>query len=285
MPPKEGEVTKVLKRVAQVLDTGKYDEALRDLMHLSEKYPDAGDIRPQIAEVLLRRGESRAKKGRLREARSDFQQSLRWEHRPGALVALARAHLAEGALDEADRLLTEALEADDRYGPTHETIGHLMTAWDEPKSAARAYEQSLGLGHATPDLYRGVWQAYLRLENMDRAHELIVEGAGRFPESDALQAAVGDSLVYAKGESEAAPEWWARALAINANNFDANFGMAGHHASRGERDPALDYLKRCVALNRERAVKLWKDDLGSPLRKFGDFAADRDFRRLLGGND
>jgi len=41
MGEKEGGVTRVLKRVAQTLGSGKYDEALRDLYHLSEKYPDA----------------------------------------------------------------------------------------------------------------------------------------------------------------------------------------------------------------------------------------------------
>jgi tetratricopeptide (TPR) repeat protein len=279
---KEGEVTRILKRAGQAMGTGKFDEALRDLLHLSEKYPEAGEIRPQIAEVLLRRGESKARKGRMKEARSDFQQSLRWVHRPGALVALARAHLADGALDEADRLLNEALEVDDRYGPTHETLGHLMMAWDEPKDAARAYEQALGLGHASPDLYRGVWQAYLKLERLDRAHDLVVEGAARFPESDVLQAAVGDSLVYAKGESDAAPEWWARALSLNPDNFEASWGLAAHHASRGEREPSLDYLRRCVRLDRDRAARLWREDLASPFRKFEDFAEDSVFQRLLG---
>ena len=48
----DGEVTRVLQKVAQTLGNGKFDEALGVLLHLSEKYPDAGEIRPQIAEVL-----------------------------------------------------------------------------------------------------------------------------------------------------------------------------------------------------------------------------------------
>ena len=114
MGERDGEVTRVLKRVAQTLGSGKYDEALRDLLHLSEKYPDAGEIRPQIAEVLLRRGESRARKGKVKEARDDFERSLRWTHKPAALVALAKSLMAEGKLEDADRLLNEALEIDDR---------------------------------------------------------------------------------------------------------------------------------------------------------------------------
>jgi len=86
MVERDGEVTRVLKKVAVTLGNGKYDEALRDLLHLSEKYPDAGDIRPQIAEVLLRRGESRARKGKVKEARDDFERSLRWTNKPAAML-------------------------------------------------------------------------------------------------------------------------------------------------------------------------------------------------------
>ena len=156
MGERDGEVTRVLKRVAQTLGSGKFDEALRDLLHLSEKYPEAGEIRPQIAEVLLRRGESRARKGKVKEARDDFERSLRWTHKPAALVALARSLMIEGKLDDADKLLNEALEIDDRYGPTHETLGLLMLAWEEYATAARAFEQALGCGYASPDLYRTI---------------------------------------------------------------------------------------------------------------------------------
>jgi hypothetical protein len=42
MGERDGEVTRVLKKVALTLGNGKYDEALRDLLHLSEKYPSRG---------------------------------------------------------------------------------------------------------------------------------------------------------------------------------------------------------------------------------------------------
>jgi tetratricopeptide (TPR) repeat protein len=286
MAEREGEVTRVLRRIARTLDSGKYDEALRDLLHLSEKYPDAGEIRPQIAEVLIRRGESRARKGKVREARDDFERSLAWSRKPGALVALARSLMADGRLDRADELLNAALEIDDRFGPTHEAIGLLLVKWEEFAEAARAFEQALGLGHATPELYLAVWNAYLRLERFERAHELILEGADRFPGSDALQAAVGDSFVYAKGESEQARPYWRKAAELNPKNFGALFSLAGDAAVRGARREALELLRRCAELDLEQTRKRWRDDLASPLRKFGDVANDRDFREALGwGND
>src|SRR5207249_2597900 len=175
MGERDGEVTRVLKRVAATLGSGKFDEALRDLLHLSEKYPDAGEIRPQIAEVLLRRGESRARRGRVKEARDDFERSLRWIHKPAALVALARSLMA------------------------------------------------------------------------------------------------GDSFVFAKGDSAEARPYWEKAIALNPKNFGALFNLAAETASRGDRDVSLGYLQRCAALDLDRTRKLWKEDMASPMKKFGDF--------------
>lgn len=278
----EGEVTRVLRRVAQTLDRGKYDEALRELLRLSEKYPDVGEIRPQIAEVLLRRGESRARKGRLSEARDDFERAFHWSRRPAALVALARTLMAEGKLDRADELLNAALEIDDRYGPTHEALGHLFMRWEEYSEAARAFEQALALGHATPELYRAVWEAYMRLERPERAHELIVEGAERFSENDALVAAAGESFLLARGDAESARPYWERAVTLNPKNAAALFNLAADAAARGDRAAALDFLRRAAGADLEETRRRWREDLASPLRKFADFARDPDFRAALG---
>lgn len=278
----EGEVTRVLKRVARVIDDGKFDEALRDLMHLSEKYPDAGEIRPQLAEVYLRRGESRARRGKLKEAQADFERSLTWKRNPAALVALAKARMEADDLDEADQLLNAALEVDDRHGPTHEALGRLFLRWEEYKEAARAFEQALGVGHATPELYKAVWEAYLRLERFERAHELILEGAARFPQSDVLNAAAGDSWVYTKGDADEARPFWERALELNPKNFGALFSLAADAAGRGERELALERLKAAAELDLERTRRLWKDDLASPFKKFGEWSRDAEFRRVLG---
>jgi len=285
MAEREGEVTRVLKRVARTLDLGKYDDALRELLHLSEKYPDAGEIRPQIAEVLLRRGQSRARKGKIREARADFERSLGWSPKPQAYVAMAETLIADGKLDQADELLNAALEMDDRHGPTHAAMGALLMKWQEYAEAARAFEHALELGHATPELYRSAWEAYLRVERYDRAHELILEGVERFPDHDGLQAAAGDSCVYAKGDSAAARPYWEAAARLNPANFGALFSLAGQAAFQGRREETLGYLRRCLALDRDRTRALWQEDLRSPLRRFGGFARDPEFIRLLGGEN
>ncbi len=282
MKGREGEVTRVLRRVELTIGRGRYTRALRELMYLSEKYPDTGRIRPRLAEVLLRRGEKRIRRGQLREAQGDFERSLVWERSPAAFVELARALMIEGRFDRAGELLYTALDLDSSFGPAHEALGLLMMQWGDHQEAARAFEHALSCGHATPALYRGVWEAYMGLDNPDRAHELILEAAARFPRNDSLQAAAGDSFVFAKGQSTLAVTFWERAVRLNPGNFGALFNLAGAAARRGDASEALDNLRRCANLDLRRTRRLWKEDLADPMPRFADVAGDPAFRRALG---
>lgn len=282
MNGREGEVTRTLRRVEQTIGKGRYTRALAELLHLSEKYPDAGKIRPRMAEVLLRRGTWHIRQGRVREARGDFERSLVWKSNPGACVELARTFMIEGRFDRAGELLYAALDLDGAFGPAHETLGLLMMHWGDHHEAVRAFEHALDCGHATPALYRGAWEAYMKLGNSDRAHDLILEGAEKFSRNDALQAAAGDSFVFAKGESALGVPYWRRAARINPSNFGALFSLAAAAAFRGDRQESLDLLRRCAKLDLERARRLWKEDLEDPLPRFREVAADPAFRRALG---
>jgi tetratricopeptide (TPR) repeat protein len=279
---KEGEVTRVIRRARQVLDEGRYDEALRDLLHLGEKYPDAGEIRPAIAQVLLMRGKSRLGKGKIREARIDVEKSLDWAILPDAYVQLGRMWMEEGDLDHAHEYLNRAIECDDSFGPAHEQLGFLLLRWSEFGEAARAFEHALSLNHATPELFLAVWNAYMSVDRLDRAHELLLDGVERFPQNDRLYSAAGDSFVYAKGDSNAAEPYWRKAIELNPRNLGATFSLAGLAATRGLRRETLDLLRRCLELDRETTVKRWREDLATPLPRFREFARDPEFRKHLG---
>jgi tetratricopeptide (TPR) repeat protein len=122
----------------------------------------------------------------------------------------------------------------------------------------------------------------MKLERLDRAHELILEGVDRFPDSDTVQAVAGDSFVFAKGESAEARPYWEKALTLNPKNFGALFNLAAEAADRNDRVASLGYLQRCAVLDLDRTRKLWKEDMASPLKKFGEYARDQEFRRALG---
>lgn len=278
----ENEVSKTIDRVRQSMDKGKYDRALSDLLHLSEKYPDAGEIRPEIAEVFLRRGESRVRKGRMKEAHEDFERSLRWAEFPDTYVQLGRAALSQGTLDVAHKYLNQAIEIDDRFGPAHESLGYLFLQWNELEEAARAFEEALSCDHSTVDLYRAVWNAYMGLEKLGRAHELILEGVEVYPDDDRIQLATGNSFVYAEGNSEGAEPYWRKAIELNPKNIDALFQLSALHASRGNREEALALLSQCAEADFDDARKLWKEDKDLPFRRFAEYENDPDFVELLG---
>ena len=122
----------------------------------------------------------------------------------------------------------------------------------------------------------------MKLERPDRAHDLILEGVDKFPENDIVQAMAGDSFVFAKGDSAEARPYWEKAVLINPKNFGALFNLAAEAASRQDREVALGFLGRCAVQDLERTRKLWKDDMASPLKKFGGYSRDQDFRRALG---
>ncbi len=278
----ENEVSRVIDQVRRSMEKGKFNRALSDLLHLSEKYPDAGEIRPEIAEVFLRRGESRVKKGKVKEAHEDFERSLRWAEFPDTYVQLGRASMEAGKLDASHKYLNQAIEIDEHFGPAHEVLGYLFLQWDESSEAARAFEQALACGHATIDLYRGVWSAYMAIEKLERAHELIMEGVSAFPKNDRLQLAAGNSFVYARGESGDAEPYWQKAVELNPENIDALFQLAALSASRGKRENALSLLSQCAEVDFNAARKLWKEDKGLPFHRFSEFEDDPDFVELLG---
>jgi len=278
----DNEVSKTIDRVRQSIDKGKFDRALSDLLHLSEKYPDAGEIRPEIAEVFLRRGESRVRKGKMKEAHDDFERSLRWAEFPDTYVQLGRAALESGDLDIAHKHLNQAIEIDDRFGPAHEALGYLFLRWNELGEATRAFEESLSCDHSSVDLYRAVWNAYMGLEKMGRAHELILEGLEVYPKDDRLQLAAGNSFVYAEGDSAGAEPYWRKAIELNPKNIDALFQLSALQASRGNREEALALLSQCADADFEDARKLWKEDKELPFRRFAEYENDPDFVELLG---
>jgi tetratricopeptide (TPR) repeat protein len=278
----EGEVTRVIERARRVLSEGRYDEALRDLLHLGEKYPDAGEIRPEIAQVLLRRGKSRLTKGKLKEGRADVEHSLDWAVLPEAIVQLARVLIEEGDLDRAHEYLSRSLDVDDSFGPAYEALGYVLMRWNEYGEAAKTFEQALSCDYATPELFLAVWHSYMTIEKLDRAHDLLLDGLERFPQNDRLYAAAGDSFVYAKGDSDAAEPYWRKAIELNPRNFSALFSLAGLGASRGHRRESLELLRRCLHIDREKTLARWREDLESPLGRFQDYRQDREFRALLG---
>ena len=51
---------------------------------------------------------------------------------------------------------------------------------------------------------------------------------------------------------------------------------------RGRRQEAMDYLRKCVVIDKGRTLAMWKEDIGASRQKFAAYAGDEDFLDILG---
>lgn len=276
------ELARRTKEARGLLDQGKVREALGRLMHLTEKYPDARDVRAMIAEAMNRRGEAFGESGDLERAESDFRRSLAYHESAMAHVNLGRIHMSRRELDPAFRELTQGLEMDEDLPEAHEYLGYYFLETGDFEQAVHALGRAITKGAVRKPVYLGLWEAYMGLERKEQAHETAEELARQLPEDDEVIAQLGLSWAVCRGDYEEAEKAWSRAAARNPKNLPALFNLAGLAAVRGRREEAMDWLRKCVAVDRDRTLALWKDDIHASRQKFAAYAGDEDFLDILG---
>lgn len=276
------EVKKGLREASGLLSKGKVKEALARLMRLTEKYPDDIGVKRAIAAALNQRGVSRAEAGDLNSAATDFDRSLGYYDSPEGHINLGRVHQSHGQFAEAFTEYTKALEMDEDVPEAHESLGYYFLEVGDFDQAVVAFGRAIAKGRTTKTVFLGLWQAFMGLERKSQAHEAILELARREPEDDDVQAALGISWAACIGDLEKAEEALTRALGLNPRHLPALFQLAGLAAVRGRRPEAMAFLKRCVDIDRDQTLAMWKHDLRAPSRHFAAYAGDEDFLDILG---
>jgi tetratricopeptide (TPR) repeat protein len=120
------------------------------------------------------------------------------------------------------------------------------------------------------------------LERREQAHETALEISRRLPEDDQVLGTLGLSYAVCLDDYDNAEEAWKRAVEINPRNLSSLFNLAGLAAVRGRRKEAMDYLKKCVAVDRGRTLAMWKEDINASRQKFAAYSGDEDFLDILG---
>ncbi len=271
-----------LKESRGLLQGGRIREAMARLMHLTEKYPDDTDVRGLIAEALNKRGVAYAEAGDLERALSDFQRSTGYQDSAPAHVNLGRLHMGQGHTDSAFQEFTAALELDEDYPEAHEYLGHYFVDQGDFEQAAAAFGRAIAKGGETKSAFLGLWESYVGLERKEQAHEVAEEVARRLPQDDEAFSNLGLSWAVCKGDYEKAEAAWRKSVELNPKSHSSLFNLAGLAALRGRRDEAMDWLKKCVAVDRDRTLALWKEDIHAAKQKFAAYAGDEDFLDILG---
>jgi tetratricopeptide (TPR) repeat protein len=281
MPMNSGD-RKGLVEAKRLLQSGKLREALARLLHLTEKYPDDAEVREGLAEALVVQGVTHAEKGEHTRAFGEFERSIRYADNAEAHINLGRIHQLKGRFEDAFAEYTRALDLNEDLPAAHEALGHYFVEMRDFDQAASAFGRAISKGGASRSAFLGLWEAYLGLGQHEKAHDTIMEAVSRWPDDDAVLGTAGLSFAVAKDDHGQAEVWWKKAVLRNPRNLAALFNLAGLAALRGDRPEALDYLRKCVQVDRERAIEMWRGDARSPRRKFAAYAGDEDFLDLLG---
>ena len=276
------DLTRGLKESREHLAKGRHQEALARLMHLTEKYPDSREVKTAIAAALNMRGIAQAEAGAMDRAGIDFERSLRYQETADAHVSMGRLHQSRGEFQEAFQEYTRALDLDEDLGAAHEYLGYYFLEVGDPDQAVTAFGRAIAKGLASKHIYLGLWEAYMGLERKDQAHEAALEIWRQLPEDDQVLGTLGLSYAVCQGDYDNAEEAWKKAVEINPKNLSSLFNLAGLAAVRSRRQEAMDYLRRCVAIDRGRTLAMWKEDISASRQKFAAYSGDEDFLDILG---
>lgn len=271
-----------VKAAREYLSQGRHQEALARLMHLTEKYPDNREVKRAIAATLNLRGIARAELGEMDRAGLDFERSLRYQETPDAHVSMGRLHQSRGEYQDAFTEYTRALDLDEDCAAAHEYLGYYFLEVGDPDQAVAAFGRAIAKGLASKHIYLGLWEAYMGLERKEQAHEAVLEISRQLPDDDQVLGTLGLSYAVCLGDYDQAEEAWKRAAQINPKNLSSLFNLAGLAAVRSRRQEAMDYLRRCVAIDRGRTLAMWKEDISASRQKFAAYSGDEDFLDILG---
>lgn len=271
-----------LDEARRLLESGKLREAYSRLLHLTEKYPDDEQVRGHMAEALVMQGATHAEAGEFGRAMTEFERSIRFSETPEAHINLGKIHLVKGEFEDAFSEYSKALDLNEDLPVAHEALGHYFLETKDFDQAANAFGRAIAKGGHTRGVYLGIWEAYVGAGKMDHAHDAIMDALKRWPEDDGILGWVGLSFAVAQNDHESAEEYWKKAVVRNPKNLPSLFNLSGLAALRGHREEALDYLKRCVAVDKSRTLEMWGADRQDPRRKFAAYEGDEDFLDVLG---
>ncbi|MBI2931291.1 MAG: tetratricopeptide repeat protein [Planctomycetes bacterium] len=269
-----------LREARQNLKNGKVREALARLFHLTEKYPEDREVKGEIAGALLVQGRHHAERGRIDQAREDFERSIRYSETPEGHIFLGRIHQIQGEYEDAFAEYTRALDLNENLPAIHENLGYYFIDIQDYEQAARAFGNALAIGATNRDVYLGLWRAYVSLERLDKAHEVIQDAIEKMPEDDVILTTAGVTSSM-RHDLEEAEDHWLKALRANPKNVEATFHLAGLAASQGRRTESLSLMRKCAQLNVDRTRVLWKQDVESPHPCFTAYRGDEDFLDLF----
>lgn len=229
-------------QAAQLIDAGRFREALGLL--------ETGDSKTASPlETRILRARAYLGTGRYRDAETTLSKPSAAGTDPATLEILARSAEAQGDLDKAIGLMTDAVEAKRKSLPSTETV--------EGANALAEYRTRLGelafrAGRLDPA--KEQFQKAVALVNQAHAklHELGIPHDESDPRMFAAGATAGLAQVYAaKGETARADRTW-RGVAARANDPASVASLAAFSLAKNDPKTARRHYDRALRLSENK---------------------------------
>lgn len=184
-----------------------------------------------------------------------------------------------GAVDDAVRHFTAALEIKPGYIDAHLGLGNMLAMKGRLDEAIEHYQKVLQAESRSAEVYFNLGNAFVNVNRLADAVEQFEKSLKVDPDNAQAHGQLGHVLFKQNRLGEAVTHY-RRALQIDADAADVHYSLANILAVQGELDEAMDHYRAALRLNPSYAGVYY--NLGVILAKRGQLDdAIRHFRQAL----
>jgi serine/threonine-protein kinase len=238
--------------------TGRYEQA-------AEEFQRAAKLDPESDDALRGLGLADERLGKLADAETNYQRAIRLHPNYWADYNwLGSFYYAQARYEDAARMFSQvvALAPDSERG--YSNLGGVYLNLGRYAEAIPLFERSVAI-RPTADAYSNLATAYFfqqRFPEAARTYELAVK---LNPVDYEMWGNLGDAYHWAPNEQAQAPQAYGKAIslagaALKVNPRDAVVlcNLALYHGMLREKDPAMAFLRRALALAPDNSDFLFK---------------------------
>jgi tetratricopeptide (TPR) repeat protein len=221
---------------------------------------------PDNPDALHLLGALKQQSGKADEAISLVRQAIARKPQSGLYHnTLGIAYAATQAFDWAVEAFTKAIELAPKYPDPHLHLGNLMRLRGRKEEAAGHFERAIALKPEFIEAHNNLGTLLIDMEQWKRAEGHLMTAAGLRPKSSEI--AINLAVARRAIDSKAAIAGLEQVLKAQPNHPAALTNLGAAYADLGERDLAVDHLRKAVAAAPDNVqIKL---DLANALSQFG----------------
>jgi tetratricopeptide (TPR) repeat protein len=225
-----------------LLDQGRYQEALVQLQEATRQRPDFSDGFYNLGVVL-------GKLGRTAEAEAQYREALRINpQNTRAFLNLGESLLRSGRTDEAESLFREGLKIEPDDASLNTNLGGLLMTKGRTSEAIALYERAVALDPKLAQLQYDLGVALMSTGGLTEATEHLQAAAALDPQSATMHENLGVALAR-QGRLGEAIEQFQIVLQLDPQKVEAHDNLALALAQTGHVDEAIEQFRQSLQIN------------------------------------